>query len=85
MILRHTVDLTLLPATLNKNAVELLRQAELSDRTIHDITMVVACFSFMNRVADGTGVAIGKKSEDFARELLGAKALEQHRAWAAGT
>ena len=61
--------------------VEELRQQGHSEREIHDIVMVVACFSFMNRLADGTGVTVQEGRYDLARRLLGEEALRQHLAW----
>ena len=37
--------------------IELLRAAGFTDRNIFDIVVIVAYFNFMNRIADGFGVA----------------------------
>ena len=58
-----------------------LRAVGLDDRAIHDVVQVVACFSFMNRLADGTGVTLLPARYDLATTLFGADALEEHLAW----
>jgi len=84
-ILVYVARLTLRPRGMSAAALTPLREAGLGDREIHDVMQVAACFSFMNRLADGTGVTlIGEERHAFARELLGEAALEAHLAWGAG-
>ena len=83
-MLRYVVALAIDPGKMRAEEVELLRAAGFSDREIHDIVMVVSCFSFMNRLADGTGVTTLEPRYELARELLGDEALEQHLAWSRG-
>ena len=58
-----------------------LREAGLDDRQILDIVQVAACFAFMNRLADGTGVMVEPSRYPLARELFGSDALHDHLAW----
>jgi len=81
-VLVYVTRLTLRPRGMTAAALVPLRAAGLDDRHIHDVMQVVACFSFMNRLADGTGVTLmGEDRYAFARELLGEAAAEAHRAW----
>ncbi|MFT5681924.1 MAG: hypothetical protein ACI8RZ_002842 [Myxococcota bacterium] len=59
-----------------------LRGVGLSDDEIHDVVHVVACFSYMNRLADGLGVSLLPAREAQAIALFGEEALAAHRAWA---
>ena len=58
-----------------------LRAVGMDDRQIHDVVHVVACFSYMNRLADGTGVTLTETGHAQAVALFGAEALEAHLAW----
>lgn len=60
-----------------------LRAVGLDDRAIHDVVQVVACFSFMNRLADGTGVTLLPARHALAVDLFGKAALSEHLAWGA--
>lgn len=83
-ILRFVARLTLAPRSMRAREVEGLRVAGLSEREIHDVVQVCACFSFMNRLADGTGVTLTREREAQARELFGDAAWERHLGWSEG-
>ena len=57
-IMNFTARLTLLSGEVTVDDVNALRAVGFDDRAVHDIVMVVACFAFMNRLADGTGVTV---------------------------
>jgi alkylhydroperoxidase family enzyme len=84
-MLRYVVSLTVDPASMHSGEVQLLREAGFSELEVHDIVMVVACFSYMNRLADGTGVTVLEGRHELARELLGEAALRTHLRWSQGT
>ncbi len=52
--------LTPAPHTVNRAHVDALRAAGYDDRTIHDACAIVAYFAFVNRIADGLGVQLGR-------------------------
>ena len=76
--------LTVSPRRMRASALVPLREAGFTDREIHDIVHVVACFSYMNRLADGTGVTVQTGRRAWACTLLGEDSLAAHLAWAAG-
>lgn len=51
---------------------------------VHDLTQVVCCFSYMNRLADGLGVVVDAGRYAWAERLFGAEQLERHLAWGRG-
>ena len=82
-IVAFAIQLTIDPGAVRRDHHAPLRQVGLGDREIHDIVHVVACFSYMNRLADGTGVAVLEGERAFAVALLGQDAWDAHQAWAA--
>jgi alkylhydroperoxidase family enzyme len=44
------------PGQLDAPDIEVLREAGLDDRAIHDATQIIAYFNYINRVADALGV-----------------------------
>lgn len=57
--LLHYADvLTLTPAAITAAHIDALRAVGCDDRAIHDACAVVAYFAFVNRIADGLGVAL---------------------------
>ncbi len=52
----HAIKLTQEPAGIEAADVDRLREVGLDDRGIVDLTLVVAYFNFVNRLADGLGV-----------------------------
>lgn len=83
-LMRYVIKLTLSPREMARADLKALRQAGFSDRDAHDIVNVVACFSYMNRLADGLGVVVEPHKYDWAKALLGEEALRQHLAWGRG-
>jgi uncharacterized peroxidase-related enzyme len=57
-ILVHADKLTLEPRAMRREDVEALREAGLDDRAILETVQVTAYFNFVNRLADGLGVAL---------------------------
>jgi hypothetical protein len=79
-IVRYAIRLTLWPRSVRAEHLEPLRH--LGERLIHDVAHVVCCFSYMNRLADGTGVKVLPAGYPLAVELFGQDALDAHLAWA---
>ena len=63
-ILSYAEKLTLTPAEVDKDDLADLRNAGLSDRDILDLCEVVAYYAYVNRIADGLGVAVEDWFED---------------------
>ena len=57
-MLDYAEKLTLTPGAMEEGDVARLRAAGFSDRAILDIAEVVAYYAYVNRIADGLGVAI---------------------------
>ena len=81
-ILRYSAKLTLASGQVRVQDVERLAVLGLSDGEISAVVMVVSCFSFMNRLADGTGVALQAERFELARDMFGDAALQDHLEWA---
>ncbi|MFK7927890.1 MAG: hypothetical protein AB8H79_06860 [Myxococcota bacterium] len=81
-LIRFGLRLAFSPRTMRAHRLQPLRDDGWSDREIHDAVHVVACFSYMNRVADGLGVAV--EASEWATRLLGPDRFEAHRRWADG-
>lgn len=60
-MLDYAVKLTESPAEMSEADLVPLRQAGFDDRAILDINQIVGYFAYVNRLADGLGVAL----EDF--------------------
>ena len=80
-ILPYVARLSLLPRSMRAHHLAPLKEAGMDDRQIHDVVHVVACFSYMNRLADGTGVTLTETGHAQAIELFGKAALEAHLVW----
>jgi hypothetical protein len=78
-----TVRLALLPRSMTRERLAPLRDAGLDDRAIHDAVNVAACFSYMNRLADGLGVTLEPQKLEWSRFLMGEEATDAHLAWGA--
>ena len=76
------VRVTLAPRTLARSHVTQLMAAGFNDREAHDVVNVCCCVSYMNRLADGLGVALEPRKEEWARELMGEEAFARHVEWA---
>ena len=64
-IVRHAEKLTSAPEAMTESDLGELRAVGLSDRDILDISLIVAFFNFVNRIALGLGVSFS------AEELSG--------------
>jgi uncharacterized peroxidase-related enzyme len=62
-IARHAEKLTGAPASVGPADLDALRAAGLDDRAIVDLTLCVAYFNFVNRVAHGLGVRLEGEEE----------------------
>ena len=78
-VLRFVLRLTLAPGSMTATEVSCLNEAGFDDRDVHDIVQVCACFSFMNRLADGTGVTLLDTRRELAIELFGQGALDANQ------
>jgi len=63
-MLDFVAKLTSTPAEMSAGDIDQLRRAGFDDRSIHDVVLVAAYFAFVNRVADGLGVALEPWRED---------------------
>lgn len=84
-VVSFVTRLTLTPGLVTQRDHVPLRSVGLDDRGILDIVQVTACFAFMNRLADGTGVTVEPYRHELARTLFGPEALREHLAWGAPT
>lgn len=57
-MLTYAVKLTHRPGEMERADVDALRSAGFSDRDVLDIAEVVAYYAYVNRIADGLGVAV---------------------------
>lgn len=57
-MLAYAMKLTREPWAIDAGDIAALRAAGFDDRSIHDICAVTAYFAFVNRIADGLGVAL---------------------------
>lgn len=57
-MLNYAVKLTLQPGEMTSADVDSLRSAGFRDRDVLDICEVVAYYAYVNRIADGLGVAL---------------------------
>ncbi len=60
-MLDYAVKLTMAPATVSQEDIDLLRGHSFDDRDILDIIYVVCLYNFNDRLADATGI----KAADF--------------------
>ena len=56
-MLGYVERLTREPWAVREQDIQTLRTAGWSDRAIHDMAQVIAYFNYVNRLADGLGVA----------------------------
>jgi uncharacterized peroxidase-related enzyme len=57
-MLYYVQKLTKEPYNIKENDVKALRKVGFTDRDIFDINQVTAYFNYVNRIADGLGVAL---------------------------
>ncbi len=62
-MLAYAEKLTLTPGAMAESDVLALRSAGFSDRDVLDIAEVTAYYAYVNRIADGLGVALETASE----------------------
>ena len=85
-VLGFVAALTLRPHGTTRDEVAVLRKdAGLDEAGVVDVVQVTACFAYMNRLADGTGVLIMEKHQALACELFGEGLVAEHMAWGAPT
>ncbi len=58
VLVTYALKLTREPARMSEADLAPLRTAGLSDRGIHDAAAIVGYFNFVNRLAEGLGVAL---------------------------
>lgn len=58
VLVTYALKLTREPARMSEADLAPLRAAGLSDRGIHDTAAIIAYFNFVNRLAEGLGVAL---------------------------
>ena len=80
-LLRFVLQLALAPRTMDQSCVTALEAVGYDARGVHDVVHVVACFSYMNRLADGVGVTLLEGRRALATELFGADAVAAHERW----
>ncbi|MEM7312010.1 MAG: peroxidase [Planctomycetota bacterium] len=56
--LNYAIRLTVNPAQITKQDVDVLRDQGFTDLAIHDLCSITAYFAFVNRIADGLGVEL---------------------------
>lgn len=57
-MLEYSEKLTVSPASVSETDITSLREAGFTDRDILDICEVASYFAYVNRIADGLGVAL---------------------------
>ncbi len=84
-VITYVATLTLRPhATTRDQAEALLRTtAGLDDAGIVDVVQVAACFAYMNRLADGTGVLTMPSHAEREAMLFSDDEIAAHKAWGA--
>ena len=63
-LLDYAAKLTRAPGTMIASDLDPLRAVGLSDRDILDANLTVAYFGYVNRIADGLGVAVEQADVD---------------------
>lgn len=57
-MLDYATKLTLTPAAMSRDDLQPLREAGFEERAILDMAQITAYFAYVNRIADGLGVAL---------------------------
>ncbi len=76
-MLEFAVKLTLEPASVDRNDVEGLRDAEFDDEEILSIVLITGLVNFMNRLAQGLGVDVPQAYLGGVLQWLGSPARDQ--------
>ena len=82
-LLRYVVRLTIAPASTKHAHVAALAAVGYTESEIADVVHVACCFSYMNRLADGLGVALDDSHREWAITLLEEDVYAAHMAWSA--
>ena len=82
-MVRVALRLAVRPGSMTAAVIATLREHGFSDAEVHDVVHVVACFAYMNRVADGLGVGIEPARRALAVALYGEQRTEEHLNWSA--
>ena len=83
-VVSFIAGLTLRPhATTREDAESLKKRAGLDDAGLLDVVQVTACFAYMNRLADGTGVLTTGTMAVVEAELFSEAEIAAHQAWGA--
>lgn len=69
-LLDYAAKLTRTPAAMAKSDLKPLRSAGLSDEAILDANLTVAYYAYVNRIADGLGVALEPYMKPASNESL---------------
>ena len=80
-MLVYVAKLTIAPGAMTATDAARLTEAGFDDTAILDVVQVAACFAYMNRLADGTGVQVEPRHHEVAIDLFGAEALQAHLRW----
>ena len=80
-MVRFALRLAVRPGSTTQSQVVSLAELGWSDDLIHDAVQVVACFGYMNRLADGLGVVIEASKRPLAVDLFGEQRTREHTEW----
>lgn len=77
-MLDYVRKVTLDPSTVRRKDIDRLRLAGFNDLAIHDICAIAAYFAYVNRLADGLGIATEERFEgqEYARAGRGYEKIE---------
>ncbi len=81
-LLPYVKTLTLAPATLRPRDVDAVLDQGLDEATLHAAVLVTALYSFMNRIADASGVEPKPAFAEPSEEDLKARAAGDYQSWA---
>lgn len=79
-LLAFATELTCDPSRSSRAGFERLKDAGFAEAEILDAVLVAGCFALMNRLANGTGVALDPSKYDATARLLGEGFLTELRA-----
>jgi alkylhydroperoxidase family enzyme len=81
VLVRMALKLAVRPGSVTRSSVQALRGVGFTDPLIADAVHVVACFGYMNRLADGLGVRIEARKRGLAELLYGVELTDAHLRW----
>lgn len=82
-MLGYVAKLTINPGRMTRDDLGPLRAAGMDDDAVFDVNQVACMFAYMNRLADGTGVAVHTHHHALAITLFGRAELDAHLEWGA--